>query len=85
LNPFVRDLPDSVQRRLAERYAEIFELVLRHPRAISRVTFWGVYDGASWRDDWPIPGRTNYPLLFDRRGLPKPAYRSTLATLLQGR
>jgi endo-1,4-beta-xylanase len=23
---------------------------------------------------WPIPGRTNYPLLFDREFKPKPAF-----------
>jgi endo-1,4-beta-xylanase len=38
------------------------------------VTFWGLHDGISWKNDFPIGGRTNYPLLFDRNLAPKPAY-----------
>jgi len=30
-----------------------------------------VSDGDSWLNDWPISGRTNYPLLFDRSYQPK--------------
>jgi endo-1,4-beta-xylanase len=81
LDPFVQGLPDSVQTEQADLYAEIFRIVLRHPRTITRVTFWGVDDGASWRNDWPIRGRTNYALLFDRLGTPKPAYWATITTL----
>ena len=40
----------------------------------SRITFWGVTDGDSWLNDFPVRGRTNYPLLFDRDGKPKPAF-----------
>ena len=43
----------------------------RHAAQIERVTLWGVTDGTSWLNDWPIPGRTNYPLLFDRAGKAK--------------
>jgi endo-1,4-beta-xylanase len=81
LNPYPQELPDSVQRQLADGYAEIFRIVLRHPHTISRVTFWGAYDGSSWLNNWPIRGRTNYALLFDRRGAPKPAYWATIAAL----
>jgi len=31
-------------------------------------------DGGSWLNDFPIRGRTEYPLLFDREGMPKPAF-----------
>ena len=62
---------NSVSSR--ERYADIFRVVLRHRAAISRVTFWGVTDAQSWLHDFPIPGRINYPLLWDRLGRPKPA------------
>jgi len=47
---------------------------LRHQRTISRITFWGVADTDSWLNDWPVRGRTSYPLLFDRDGKPKPAF-----------
>jgi endo-1,4-beta-xylanase len=33
----------------------------------------------SWKNDYPIPKRTNYPLLFDRQGRPKPAFDAVLA------
>ena len=45
---------------------------------INRVTFWGVMDKYSWLNDWPIKGRTNYPLLFDRNYHPKLAYERLL-------
>jgi endo-1,4-beta-xylanase len=74
LNPYVDGLPDSVQQALAERYAELFRVFLKHRDVVTRVTFWGVSDGDSWRNDWPVQGRTSYPLLFDRAGHPKPAF-----------
>jgi endo-1,4-beta-xylanase len=49
-------------------------LFLKHKAVVSRVTFWGLSDGQSWLNDWPIRGRTNYPLLFDRNFKPKEAY-----------
>jgi endo-1,4-beta-xylanase len=42
------------------------------------VTFWGLYDGQSWLNDQPIQGRTDYPLLFDRKLNPKPAFFAVL-------
>lgn len=74
LNAYVSGLPDSVEETQAQRYAELFGVFLRHRGVVSRVTFWGVTDGDSWKNDWPVKGRTNYPLLFDRSGQPKPAF-----------
>jgi endo-1,4-beta-xylanase len=74
LNPYANGLPDSVQQALAKRYAELFEVFRKHRAVIDRVTFWGVTDGDSWLNDWPVRGRTSYPLLFDRMGRPKPAF-----------
>jgi endo-1,4-beta-xylanase len=73
LNPYTAGLPDSVQQALAKRYADLFGVYLKH-RAVTRVTFWGVADGDSWLNGWPVRGRTSYPLLFDRAGQPKPAF-----------
>lgn len=78
MNPYPEKLPDSVQTQLAERYASIFKLFLKHKDKISRVTFWGVHDGQSWLNDWPIKGRTNYPLPFDKQLKHKLAYDSIL-------
>ncbi|HSD07122.1 endo-1,4-beta-xylanase [Flavobacterium sp.] len=78
MNPYPKELPDSVQKKLADRYAAVFNLFLKHKDKISRVTFWGVHDGQSWLNDWPIKGRTNYPLLIDRNLAPKKAYQSVI-------
>ncbi|MDP0501547.1 MAG: endo-1,4-beta-xylanase [Verrucomicrobiota bacterium JB022] len=73
-NPYTQGLPDEVQQQLADRYAELFAVFLQHRQSITRVTLWGLGDGESWLNNFPIPGRTNYPLLFDRALHPKPAY-----------
>jgi endo-1,4-beta-xylanase len=43
-----------------------------------------VHDGQSWLNDWPIRGRTNYPLLFDRQYKPKPAFYAVIAAAQKG-
>lgn len=74
LNPYADGLPAEINQKLAERYAEFFSLFHKHRDKISRATFWGVQDGNSWRNNWPVKGRTDYPLLFDRGCNPKPAF-----------
>jgi endo-1,4-beta-xylanase len=74
MNPYAAGLPDSMQVKLTKGYEDLFRLFLKHNDKISRVTFWGVNDGQSWLNDWPIRGRSNYPLLFDRQFKPKPAF-----------
>ncbi len=80
MNPYVNGLPDSVQQKLAADYAALFTLFEKYKDNVSRVTFWGVNDGQSWLNGWPVRGRTNYPLLFDRNFLPKPAFYAVIAT-----
>ncbi|MDX1932690.1 MAG: endo-1,4-beta-xylanase [Capsulimonadales bacterium] len=74
LNPYTKGLPEAVARQQAERYRQAFEMFLRHRDKIGRVTFWGSRDSQSWLNNFPIRGRTDYPLLFDRAGQPKPAF-----------
>ena len=78
LNPYPNGLPESVQRALAKRYADLFGAYAKHCGLVTRVTFWGVTDKDSWKNDWPIRGRTNYPLLFDRNDQPKPAFDAVI-------
>jgi endo-1,4-beta-xylanase len=80
LNPYTNGLPDSVQQKLAERYSDLFSVFVKHHSEITRVTFWGVADGDSWLNRWPIDGRTSYPLLFDREGKCKRAFDSVIKT-----
>jgi len=56
----------------------LFGVFLKHRGVIARVTFWGVTDGDSWLNNWPVKGRTNYPLLFDRAAQPKPAFDAVI-------
>jgi endo-1,4-beta-xylanase len=79
LNPYANGLPDSVQQQLATRYADLFRVYLKHRDTVERVTFWGVTDGDSWLNDWPVNGRTSYPLLFNRNSQPKPAFNAVIA------
>jgi len=78
MNPYANGLPDDAQQALAKRYAGLFSVYLKHRAEMSRVTFWGVTDGDSWLNNWPVPGRTSYPLLFDRSGKPKPAFDAVI-------
>ena len=79
LDPYRAGLPPAVQKQLADRYAELFRLFYARRDKLERVTFWGVHDGMSWKNDRPVPGRTNYPLLWDRQRQPKPALEAVLA------
>lgn len=78
LDPYTDGLPEEVQKQLADRYAELFKVFVRHRKDITRVTFWGLGDGQSWLNYFPIRGRTNHPLLIDRKLLPKPAFFAVL-------
>ena len=51
----------------AKKYAEIMELLIRFSDQFEAVQFWGLTDQMSWRS-------REYPLLFDGRGYPKPAF-----------
>lgn len=79
LDPYRDGLPDEVQQQLADRYAELFRIFHGRRDKLHRVTVWGVEDGMSWKNGYPIPNRTNHPLLFDRQGQAKPALRAVLA------
>jgi endo-1,4-beta-xylanase len=79
LDPYVLTLPSLIDQALTRRYAELFRIYLKYQEKINRVTFWGVTDRNSWLNDIPIKGRTNYPLLFDREGQPKPAFDAIIS------
>jgi endo-1,4-beta-xylanase len=79
MNPYPNGLTEEIELKIAKRYEDIFNLFLKHKDKISRVTFWGVNDGQSWLNNWPIKGRTNYPLLFGRDDKPKEVYNNVIA------
>lgn len=79
LDPYPNGLPDEQQKVLADRYAELFDIFYRKRTKIDRVTLWGVHDGMSWKNGYPVPDRVNYPLLFDRNKQAKPALDAVLS------
>ena len=72
LNPYTEGVPDDAALAWTSRMLDFFKLFLKHRDKVTRVTFWGVSDGDSWKNDFPVRGRTDYPLLFDRKHQPKP-------------
>lgn len=73
-NPYTKGLPDDVSKKLADRYVDIFKVFLKHSKVMYSVTVWGLDDGTSWLNGFPVRGRTNHPLLFDRQLKAKPCY-----------
>ena len=71
-NPYTEGLPLAKQKELDARWMSFFKLYYKHRSQISRINLWGISDGGSWLNGWPINGRTNYPLLFDRQYKAKP-------------
>ncbi len=72
LNPYTEGVPDSTSIAWSNRMLDFFKLFLKYPGKVSRVTMWGVTDRNSWKNDFPVRGRTDYPLLFDRNYKAKP-------------
>lgn len=72
MNPYAEGLPDSVARRFEQRYLDLARIYLRHRSQLSRITLWGLSDAQSWLNGFPIKGRTDYPLLWDRNYQAKP-------------
>lgn len=68
----------ELQRRQAEQYRNAFAAFRDNKGAITGVTFWNVSDRHTWLDNYPVPGRKNYPLLFDTSGQPKKAWRDVV-------
>ncbi len=71
-NPYPNGLPKDKQKELDKRWTDLFKIYYKHRAQIGRITLWGVCDENSWLNGWPIAGRTNYPLLFDRNYEAKP-------------
>lgn len=78
MNPYTGGLPDSIATAWTERMSSFFKLFLDNKEKISRVTLWGVSDKDSWKNDFPMRGRTDYPLLFDRQYKAKPVVQKII-------
>ena len=72
INPYIEGVPNDVALAWTNRMLDFFKLFMKYQDKVSRVTMWGVSDGRSWKNNFPVRGRTDYPLLFDRNHQPKP-------------
>lgn len=66
--------PQEFLEKQARRYRELFELFRKHSDVITGVTFWGIADDSTWKDDFPVKGRNDWPLLFDDNHQPKKCF-----------
>ena len=74
-DPYRNGLTPEMDKFVNQRWIDLFNIYHRHKDVISRVCLWGVTDAQSWMNDWPVKGRTAYPLLFDRDYKQKPVVR----------
>ena len=72
MDPYREGVPDSVQQKWNKRMLDMFELFLKYDDVVDRVTLWGFSDNVTWLNNFPIRGRKDYPMLFDRNNQRKP-------------
>jgi endo-1,4-beta-xylanase len=72
MDPYRDAVPDSVQQKWNKRVLDMFGLFLKYNDVVDRVTLWGLSDAGSWLNNFPIRGRKDFPLLFDRQYQRKP-------------
>eukprot|EP00123_Amoebidium_parasiticum_P022613 comp9120_c0_seq1/m.4287 comp9120_c0_seq1/g.4287 ORF comp9120_c0_seq1/g.4287 comp9120_c0_seq1/m.4287 type:complete len:386 (-) comp9120_c0_seq1:563-1720(-) len=80
-NPFPNGMDQDTEEKLNDRYKRFFKMLIDNQDKIEEVHFWGLTDKYSWYNNYPIRGRTDYPLLFDRAGKPKRAYDTVMALM----
>ncbi len=67
-------LTGEKEQKQIEVYKTCFELFRKYKKYITSVTFWNISDRSSWLDNFPVRGRKDYPLLFDKELKRKKAY-----------
>ena len=72
MDPYKKGLTKEQEAAIEQFWISFYQLLLRNQEHIQRVNFWCLNDAGSWRNDFPIKGRTDYATLFDRQNRPKP-------------
>ena len=67
---------DSLEGVQADKYSRVFDILRLNNYKISALTFWGLADNYTWLDNFPVPNRKDYPLLFDQKLEPKGAFNA---------
>src|SRR6478735_1223614 len=64
-----------------EMYKRCFNVFKKYKKVLTSVTFWNISDRSSWLDNFPVRGRKDYPLLFDKNLQPKKAFFEVAKTV----
>lgn len=72
MDPYIKGLSKEKTLELEQFWVDFYRMLISHHEDIIRVNFWCLNDANSWRNDFPINGRTDYATLFDRQSKPKP-------------
>ncbi len=72
MDPYKNGLTREQEARMEQFWIDFYKMLIPHHKDILRVNFWCLNDANSWRNDFPIKGRTDYATLFDRQNKRKP-------------
>lgn len=72
LDPYREGIPEDVSAAWNDRFAAVVDMFIKNADAVRRVNVWGICDAQSWKNGFPIPGRQDSPLWFDRNYKMKP-------------
>lgn len=72
MDPYKKGLPEDVQRKADDFWLSFYRMLLERKESVLRVGFWCFNDANSWRNNFPIHGRTDYATLFNRDNTAKP-------------
>ncbi len=78
MDPYKDGLTAEKKQEVLDFWTRFFQMLTRHRDDILRVNFWCLNDACSWRNDFPIKGRTDYATLFDRNSQPKPEVQAII-------
>ena len=70
-DPYKNGLTPEKEAEIADFWIGFYKLMLKHKETVQRLGFWCTNDANSWRNEFPIKGRTDYATLFDRQNKPK--------------
>lgn len=70
------EVTDAILQKQADLYRDLFDLFKEQADkgVVDMVMIWGATDAGSWKNDFPVKGRGDAPLLFDERLQAKPAF-----------
>ncbi|MBQ9677635.1 MAG: endo-1,4-beta-xylanase [Prevotella sp.] len=78
MDPYKSGLTKEKEAEIEQFWVSFYQLLIRHRKDIQRVSFWCLNDASSWRNDFPIKGRTDYATLYDRQNQRKPFVQSLI-------